>query len=164
LIDMALGKTHGLARGAPLFERNPGSPDLRNRDRLDLDQKIRMREAAHLDGGAGRRRPEILHPDAGRVDATMVEEGIWLGKPANQAQTKIIGSVDGLPGPVIVLAKTVDPAFASAFLAKLLACRTAAPAQPFLGYTRYCRDAVQAFFNRSERAFAVTASQTGDIT
>ena len=95
---------------------------------------------------------------AGRVDATKVEEGIWLDKPANQAQTKIIGSVDGLPGPVIVLAKTVDPAFASAFLAKLLACRTAAPAQPFLGYTRYCRDAVQAFFDRSERAFAVAAS------
>jgi phosphonate transport system substrate-binding protein len=85
---------------------------------------------------------------AGRVDATMVEEGIWLGKPANQAQTKIIGSVDGLPGPVIVLAKTVDPAFASAFRAKLLA-------QPFLGYTGYCRDAMQAFFDRSERAFAV---------
>jgi phosphonate transport system substrate-binding protein len=95
---------------------------------------------------------------AGRVDATMVEEGIWLDKPANQAQTKIIGSVDGLPGPVIVLAKTVDPAFASAFLAKLVACRTAAPAQPFLGYTRYCRDVVQAFFDRSERAFAVVAS------
>jgi phosphonate transport system substrate-binding protein len=95
---------------------------------------------------------------AGRVDATMVEEGIWFDKPANQAQTKIIGSVDGLPGPVIVLAKTVDPAFASAFLAKLVACRTAAPAQPFLGYTRYCRDVVQAFFDRSERAFAVAAS------
>ena len=162
---MALGKTHGLARGAPLFERNPGSPDLRNRDRLDpRPENPDARGGAHLDGGAGRQRPEILHPDAGRVDATMVEEGIWLGKPANQAQTKIIGSVDGLPGPVIVLAKTVDPAFASAFLAKLLACRTAAPAQPFLGYTRYCRDAVQAFFDRSERAFAVTASQTGDIT
>ena len=95
---------------------------------------------------------------AGRVDATMVEEGIWLDKPVNRAQTKIIGSVDGLPGPVIVLAKTVDPAFVSAFLAKLVACRTAAPAQPFLGYTGYCRDAVQAFFDRSARAFAVAAS------
>jgi hypothetical protein len=27
---------------------------LSNGNRLDLDQKIRMREAAHLDGGAGR--------------------------------------------------------------------------------------------------------------
>ena len=95
---------------------------------------------------------------AGRVDATMVEEGIWLDKPGNASATKIIGGVDRLPGPVIVLAKTVDPAFASAFLAKLLACRTAAPAQPFLGYTRYCMDAVQTFFDRSERAFAVAAS------
>jgi phosphonate transport system substrate-binding protein len=53
---------------------------------------------------------------AGRVDATMVEQGIWLNKPANAAATKIIGSVDRLPGPVIVLATSVDPAFASAFL------------------------------------------------
>jgi phosphonate transport system substrate-binding protein len=94
---------------------------------------------------------------AGRVDATMVEKGIWLDKPANAAATKIIGSVDRLPGPVIVLATSVDPAFASAFLTKLLACRTAAPAQPFLGYTGYCTDVVQAFFDRSERAFAVAA-------
>jgi phosphonate transport system substrate-binding protein len=46
--------------------------------------------------GAWQRQIEAVL--AGRVDATMVEEGIWLGKPANQAQTKIIGSVDGLPG------------------------------------------------------------------
>jgi phosphonate transport system substrate-binding protein len=95
---------------------------------------------------------------AGRVDATMVEKGIWLDKPANAAATKIIGSVDRLPGPVIVLATSVAPAFASAFLTKLLACRTAAPAQPFLGYTGYCTDVVQAFFDRSERAFGVAAS------
>jgi len=97
LIDMALGKAHGLARGAPLFERNPGSPDLRNRDRLDLDQKIRMREAAHLDGGAGRQRPEILHPDAGRVDTTMVEEGIWLDKPTRHRGRSSAASMD-VPG------------------------------------------------------------------
>jgi phosphonate transport system substrate-binding protein len=95
---------------------------------------------------------------AGRVDATMVEEGIWLDKATNASATKVIGSVDRLPGPVIVLAKTVDPAFASAFLARLLACRTAAPNQPFLGYTRYCADVVRAFFDCSERAFAVAAT------
>jgi hypothetical protein len=41
LIDMALGKAHGLARGAPLFERNPGSPDLRNRDQAFFDRSER---------------------------------------------------------------------------------------------------------------------------
>jgi hypothetical protein len=81
-----------------------------------------------------------------------------LDKPANAAATKIISSVDRLPGPVIVLARSVDPTFASAFLTKLLACRSAAAAQPFLGYTGYCTDVVQAFFDRSERAFAVAAS------
>jgi len=35
-----------------------------NCNRLDLDQKIRMREAVHLDGGAGRQRGEIFHPHA----------------------------------------------------------------------------------------------------
>ena len=79
LIDMALGKAHGLARGAPLFERNPGSPDLRNRDRLDLDQRIRMREAAHLDGGAGRQRPEIFHPDADMLEELVDVGGEGLG-------------------------------------------------------------------------------------
>jgi hypothetical protein len=63
-----------------------------------------------------------------------------------------------LAGPVIVLATSVDSAFASAFLTKLLACRTAAPAQPLLGYTGYCTDVVRAFFDRSARALAVAAS------
>ena len=56
------------------------------------------------------------------------------------------------------MATSGDSGFASAFLTKRLACRTAAPAQPFLGYTGYCSDVVQAFFDRSERAFAVAAS------
>ncbi len=59
---------------------------------------------------------------------------------------------------MIVLATSVDSAFASAFLTKLLACRTAAPAQPLLGYTGYCTDVVRAFFDRSARALAVVAS------
>ena len=59
---------------------------------------------------------------------------------------------------MIVLATSVDSAFASAFLTKLRACRTAAPAQPLLGYTGYCTDVMQAFFDRSERAFAVAAT------
>ena len=59
---------------------------------------------------------------------------------------------------MIVLAMSVEPAFASAFLTKLPACRAAAPAQPLLGYTGYCTDVVRAFFDRSARAFAVTAS------
>ena len=48
--------------------------------------------------------------------------------------------------------------FASAFLAKLLATRTARPNQPFAGYAPYCRDVVQAFFERSERAFSVVTA------
>jgi phosphonate transport system substrate-binding protein len=94
---------------------------------------------------------------AGDVDATMVEEGIWLSKPANQALTKIIGRVDGLPGPLIVLARNVEPAFASAFLSRLLATKTAKPNQPFAGYAAYCDDAVRHFFAQCERAFPALA-------
>lgn len=90
---------------------------------------------------------------AGEVDATMVEEGIWLDKPANQELTKIIGRVDGLPGPLVVLARNAKPAFAAAFLAKLLATKTAKPNQPFAGYAPFGDDVVQAFFARCERAF-----------
>ncbi|MGZ8396516.1 MAG: phosphate/phosphite/phosphonate ABC transporter substrate-binding protein [Rhodoplanes sp.] len=95
---------------------------------------------------------------AGDVDASMVEEGIWHDNPANAQATRIIGRVDRLPGPVIVLARTADADFASAFLAKLLATRTARPNQPFAGYAPYCRDVVQAFFERSERAFSVVTA------
>ncbi|MEZ5787845.1 MAG: PhnD/SsuA/transferrin family substrate-binding protein [Xanthobacteraceae bacterium] len=90
---------------------------------------------------------------AGEVDATMVEEGIWLDKPANRVSTKIIGRVDRLPGPLVVLAQGVDAAFASSFLAKLLATRTAKPDQPFAGYAAFCEDAIRGFFARCERAF-----------
>lgn len=94
---------------------------------------------------------------AGDVDATMVEEGIWQDKPANRASTKIIGKVDRLPGPLVVLARGVERDFASAFLARLLATKTAKPHQPFAGYAAYCADAVRDFFARCERAFpAVT--------
>jgi hypothetical protein len=56
-----------------------GLLDFRNGDRLDLDQKIRMREAAHLDGGAGRQRPEILHPDADMLEELVDVGGEGLG-------------------------------------------------------------------------------------
>ena len=91
----------------------------------------------------------------------MVEEGIWQAEPANRSVTRIIGRVDRLPGPVIVLASTVDAAFASAFLAKLLANRTAArPNQPFGGNVAYCRDVVQAFFDRCNRTFPGSAAKS----
>jgi hypothetical protein len=83
LIDMALGKAHGLARGAPLFERNPGSPDLRNRDRLDLDQKIRMREAAHLDGGLVGSAPKYsIRTPTCLKNSSMSVVKVWVAKPA----------------------------------------------------------------------------------
>jgi phosphonate transport system substrate-binding protein len=90
---------------------------------------------------------------AGEVDATMVEEGIWLDKPANQASTKVIGRVERLPGPLVVVAQGIDATFVCAFLAKLLATKTATPHQPFAGYAAYCDDVVGDFFARCERAF-----------
>ena len=95
---------------------------------------------------------------AGEIDATMVEEGIWRSNPANAAATKIIGRIERLPGPVVILAETVDPAFASAFLARLLATRTARAGQPFAGYAPYCVNEVQDFFDRSARAFSLVAA------
>ena len=106
--------------------------------------------------GAWQRQIDALA--AGEIDATMVEEGIWRSKPANAAATKIIGRIERLPGPVVVVAKTVDTAFASAFLARLLATRIARADQPFAGYAPYCQKEVQDFFDRSARAFALAAA------
>jgi hypothetical protein len=93
---------------------------------------------------------------AGEVDATMVEEGIWQDRPPIKHR-RIIGRVDRLPGPLVVLAQGIDATFASAFLAKLLATKTAKPHQPFAGYAAYCNDAVREFFARCERAFPAAA-------
>ena len=38
-----------------------------------------MREAAHLDGGAGRQRPEIFHPDADMLEELVDVGGEGLG-------------------------------------------------------------------------------------
>lgn len=54
--------------------------------------------------GAWQRQIDALV--AGEIDATMVEEGIWRGEPANAAATKIIGRIERLPGPLVVVAKT----------------------------------------------------------
>lgn len=90
---------------------------------------------------------------AGAVDATMVEEGIWQDQPANEELTKVIGRIDHLPGPLVVLAKDADPGFSSSFLAKLIATKTAKPNQPFAGYAAYRDDVVREFFTRCGRAF-----------
>jgi phosphonate transport system substrate-binding protein len=92
---------------------------------------------------------------AGEVDATMVEEGIWRSTPENQLATKVIGRVEGLPAPVIIIAKSIDPAFASAFLSKLCSTTRAAPGQPFAGFTAYRTELVDRFFKRVDRATAL---------
>lgn len=92
---------------------------------------------------------------AGAVDATMVEEGIWQSKPENRSATQVIGRVEQLPAPLIIVAKTVEPAFSSAFLTRLCATRAAAPHQPFAGFTAYRNDLVTAFFDRVDRATAL---------
>jgi len=89
---------------------------------------------------------------SGVVDATMVEEGIWQSKPDNRSATRIIGRVEHLPAPLIIVSKAIDRAFSSAFLTKLCATRTAAPHQPFAGFTAYRNDLVEAFFDRVDRA------------
>jgi phosphonate transport system substrate-binding protein len=92
---------------------------------------------------------------SGVVDTTMVEEGIWRSKPDNQSTTRVIGRVEQLPAPLIIVAKSVDPAFSSEFLTRLRATRTAAPHQPFAGFTAYRNDLVTAFFDRADRATAL---------
>jgi hypothetical protein len=72
-------KQRGLECADIADRRRGGLLDFRNGDRLDLDQKIRMREAANLDGGAGRQRPEIFHPDADMLEELVDVGGEGLG-------------------------------------------------------------------------------------
>jgi phosphonate transport system substrate-binding protein len=92
---------------------------------------------------------------AGRADATMVEEGTWQERADNRSATRVIGRLEGLPGPLIVVGKTVDDKFRSEFLARLCAIRTSAPNQPFTGFTSYRPDVVADFFKKVDHASAI---------
>jgi phosphonate transport system substrate-binding protein len=90
---------------------------------------------------------------AGRVDATMVQENVWLATPANAEQTRVIARKDDLPTPLVIVAANAGDEFKKELRHLVLSHRPPiTPATLFAGFVPYQRQQVEEFFAASARA------------
>jgi phosphonate transport system substrate-binding protein len=95
---------------------------------------------------------------AGRVDATMVQEDVWLKTPANAAATRVIARRDDLPTPVVIVGANTGGEFKKDLRQLLFSHRPRiTPATLFSGFIPYQRQQVEAFFAASARALSARA-------
>jgi phosphonate transport system substrate-binding protein len=95
---------------------------------------------------------------AGRIDATMVYEDVWLARPENASETKIIDRLDGLPTPPFIARTDVDRAFIATLKSELLAYKPhPTPSTLYAGFADYQGDAMQRFFAELETIPGVAA-------
>jgi phosphonate transport system substrate-binding protein len=88
----------------------------------------------------------------GEIDATMVYEDVWLGRPDNAAQSKIIARLDDLPTPVFIARAHREGAFAPKLKKRLIAF--APPAVPnglYAGFSDYQEVRMARFFVELQR-------------
>ena len=90
---------------------------------------------------------------AGRVDATMVQEDVWLKTPANADTTRVIARRDNLPTPLVIVGAKTGGEFKQD-LARLLFSPPPAitPTTLFSGFIPYQRQQVEEFFEAGARA------------
>lgn len=95
---------------------------------------------------------------AGQVDATMVQESVWLSKPENAAATRVIARQDGLPSPLVIVGADATDEFKQDLTQLLLSHRTKiGPTTLFSGFVEYQRQQVEEFFAASARALPYVA-------
>ena len=87
----------------------------------------------------------------GGIDATMVDEGTWLSSPNNAVHTKVIGRMDGLPGPIIVAKSIENTKFLDLFKDALIKSKRDVSVM-FSGFSEYDGSIVDTFFERVEKA------------
>jgi phosphonate transport system substrate-binding protein len=95
---------------------------------------------------------------AGEVDATMVQEDVWLKTPANAEATRVIARRDGLPTPLVIVGAGAGGAFREELGRLLFSHRPrVTPTTLFAGFAPYQRQQVEGFFAASARALAARA-------
>jgi phosphonate transport system substrate-binding protein len=96
---------------------------------------------------------------AGRVDATMVQEDVWLKTPANAEATRVIGRKDDLPTPLVIVGANTGGEFKKDLRQFLLSHRPrVTPTTLFSGFVHYQRQQVEEFFTASARAIPALGS------
>jgi phosphonate transport system substrate-binding protein len=95
---------------------------------------------------------------AGRVDATMVQEDVWLKTPANAEVTRVIARRDDLPTPLAIVGANTGGEFKKDLRQFLFSHRPRiTPTTLFAGFVPYQRQQVQEFFAASARALPALA-------
>jgi phosphonate transport system substrate-binding protein len=90
---------------------------------------------------------------AGRVDATMVQEDVWLKTSANAEATRVIARRDGLPTPLVIVGTNTGGEFKEELRQLLLSHRPRiTPTTLFAGFVPYQRQQVEEFFAAGARA------------
>jgi phosphonate transport system substrate-binding protein len=84
---------------------------------------------------------------AGEIDATSVYEDVWMKKPENAQQTKVLARIDDLPTPPIIASNALDAELQAKIKATLLAMQPAAGADAlYSGFTEYNDPLMQKWF------------------
>jgi phosphonate transport system substrate-binding protein len=95
---------------------------------------------------------------AGQVDATMVQEDVWLKTPANAETTRVIARKDDLPTPLVIVGANSDGAFKQDLRQLLFSYRPrVTPTTLFAGFVPYERQQVEEFFGAGSRALPALA-------
>lgn len=90
----------------------------------------------------------------GEVDATMVQEDLWLKLPENAEKTKIIGKEENLPSPLIVSAKNTEETLLKEFQEILFSPKSEPSLHAlFSGFIPYQKSQVETFFSSAQQAF-----------
>jgi ABC-type phosphate/phosphonate transport system substrate-binding protein len=89
----------------------------------------------------------------GSITATMVDEGTWLKNPQNQIETKVIGRMDLLPTPLIIIRKDCDENFSKLFLNQVLSSAMVRE-NIFSGFVPYDKENAEAFLEEAKVAFS----------
>jgi phosphonate transport system substrate-binding protein len=92
---------------------------------------------------------------AGQVEATMVQEDVWLRTPLNADTTRVIARKGDLPTPLAIVGANTNGEFKKDLEQLLFAHRPRiTPATLFSGFVPYQRKQVEEFFAVSARALA----------
>ena len=85
---------------------------------------------------------------ANALDASMVYEDVWLARPDNAAQTKILARLDALPTPAFVVRADANAAFTARLQAALFAFKPTPGETPlYTGFADYQHDLMERFLS-----------------
>lgn len=100
-------------------------------------------------------RPQIISLLAGEVDATMVQEDVWLKEARFAEETKILDNVTNLPTPVVIVSRRAPKEFQEQFKQELLNYKnTMGKDLIFPGFVPYNKERIEEFFNDAKEALA----------